>query len=348
MPDRPDRIVIVGAGAIGGVVGGLLTRAGYDVTLIDHWVEHVEAMKTHGLRLSGPLIGDIRVPVDARHIHEVQAIDEPFDLGFLAVKSYDTEWAAALLSPLVREDGAIVDFQNGINDERVAAVVGRERTLGCVITIGCGLYEPGHCIRTDTRTLGFKVGELGGALSERAVRIAAIINQVAGAEATDNLWGERWGKLAVNCMANAVAGLTGYGSGEVRSRDDTRRLCIRIAAEVIEVGRAHGHNIKQVWGIDAQRFVDVAHGGDPAELDAELIAGAQALGEGRPSMLQDVLRGRRPEIDALNGWVVQQGRSVEVPTPHNAAIAEVVRSFPVGKLKPSPANLHLVLDRLSS
>ena len=342
----PERIAIVGAGAIGGVVGGLLTRAGYDVTLIDHWVEHVDAMKQRGLRLSGPLIGDIRIPVDARHIHEVQAIDEPFDLGFLAVKSYDTEWAAALLSPLVRSDGAIVDFQNGINDERVAAVAGRERTLGCVITIGCGLYEPGHCMRTDTRPLGFKVGELTGILSERAERIAAIINRVAGAEATDNLWGERWGKLAVNCMANAVAGLTGYGSGEVRSRDDTRWLCIRIAAEVIEVGRAHGHNIEAVWGIEAQRFVDVARGADSSELDQELIAGAQALGAGRPSLLQDVLRGRRPEIDALNGWVVEQGKSVEVPTPGNAAIAEVVRSFPVGELKPSPANLQRVLERV--
>ena len=255
-----ERIGIIGVGAIGGVVGGLLTRAGYDVTLIDHWVDHVEAMKQNGLRLSGPLIGDIRVPVNALHLHEVQAIEEPFDLGFVSVKSYDTEWATSFISPLVRDDGAIVDFQNGINDERVAAIAGRDRTLGCVITIGCGMYDPGHCMRTDTRTQGFKVGELDGVKSDRAARIASIINHVAGAEATDNLWGERWGKLAVNCMANAVAGLSGYGSGEVRARDDTRWLCIRIAAEVIEVGRAHGHEIDGVWGIDAQRFVDVANG----------------------------------------------------------------------------------------
>ncbi len=339
-----ERIAIVGAGAIGGVVGGLLTRAGCDVTLIDHWVDHVEAMKQHGLRLSGPLIGDIRVPVNALHIHEVQAIDAPFDLGFLAVKSYDTEWAAHLLNPFVSPDGAIVDFQNGINDERVAAVAGRRRTLGCVITIGCGLYEPGHCIRTDTRSLGFKVGELDGALSARAQRIAAIINRVAGAEATDNLWGERWGKLAVNCMANAVAGLTGYSSREVRAGEQTRWLCIRIAAEVVQVGRAHGQQIDAVWGIDAQRFVDAANGADSSQLDAELIAGAQALGVGRPSLLQDVLRGRRVEIDALNGWVVEQGRKVEVPTPCNAAVAEVVRSFKPGALRPDPENLQRVLE----
>ena len=98
--------------------------------------------------------------------------------------------------------------------------------------------------------------------------------------------------------------------------------------------------------IDAQRFVDVANGGDSTELDAELIAGAQALGAGRPSLLQDVIRGRRVEIDALNGWVADRGQDVEVPTPCNNAIAEVVRSFPVGTLRPDPVNLQSVLARL--
>lgn len=340
------RIGIIGAGAIGGVVGGLLTRAGYDVTLFDHWVEHVDEMKQHGLRLSGPLIGDIRVPVEARHIYEVQGIAEPFDIGMVSVKSYDTEWATHLLNPLVRDDGVVVDMQNGINDERVAAIAGRERTLGCVITIGAGMYDPGHCIRTDTRTLGFKIGELDGSDSDRARDLAAIYNHVAGSESTTNLWGERWGKLAVNCMANPIAGLSGYGSGEVRAREETRWLCIRIAAEVVQVGRAYGHNIEAVWGIDSQKFVDVANGGDSTELDAELVAGAQALGAGRPSFLQDVIRGRRVEIDALNGWVVEQGKAVEVATPVNQAVAEVVRSFPVGELRSDPANLGLIMDRL--
>ncbi|MCY3921485.1 MAG: 2-dehydropantoate 2-reductase [Chloroflexi bacterium] len=338
------RIGIIGAGAIGGVVGGLLTRAGYDVTLIDHWVDHINEMKANGLRLTGPLIGDIRVPVKALHIYEVQGIAEPFDIGMVSVKSYDTEWATHLLNPLVLEDGVVVDMQNGINDERVAAIAGRERTLGCVITIGAGMYDPGHCIRTDSRTLGFKIGELDGSDSDRARDIAEIFNHVAGSESTTNLWGERWGKLAVNCMANPVAGLSGYASGELRTRDDSRWLCIRLAAEVVEVGRAYGHQIDTVWGIPSQMFVDVANGGDPSELDAILISGAQEMGAGRPSFLQDVIRGRRVEIDALNGWVVEQGKAVEVATPINAAVTEVVRSFPVGELRSDPANIGRIMD----
>lgn len=340
------RIGIIGVGAIGGTVGGMLTRAGYDVTLIDHWVEHINEMKANGLRLTGPLIGDIRVPVNALHIYEVQGIAEPFDIGMVGVKSYDTEWATHLLNPLVREDGVVVDMQNGINDERVAAIAGRERTLGCVITIGAGMYDPGHCIRTDTRELGFKIGELDGSDSDRARDLAAIFNHVAGSESTTNLWGERWGKLAVNCMANAVAGLSGYGSVDLRTRDDSRWLCIRLAAEVVEVGRAYGHQIDTVWGIPSQQFVDVANGGDSTDLDDVLISGAREMGAGRPSFLQDVIRGRRVEIDALNGWVVDQGKAVEVATPINAAVTEVVRSFAVGELRSDPGNIARILERL--
>src|SRR3989449_9319142 len=118
------RIGIVGAGAIGSVVGGLLTKAGHDVTLLDQWPEHVEAMREHGLRLSGTC-GEHVVKVKACHLHEAQAIEEPFDAVFVAVKSYDTEWATALAGRHVRPNGGVGGFQNGVNDERGAAVAGR-------------------------------------------------------------------------------------------------------------------------------------------------------------------------------------------------------------------------------
>src|SRR3989442_2609842 len=210
------RIGIIGAGAIGCVVGGMLTKAGRDVTLIDQWPEHVEAMKRPGLRLSGTC-GDHVIRVKALHVHELQRVTEPFDAVFIAVKSYDTEWATALaLGYLARPNGVVVDFQNGINDLRVAAVAGRERTLGCVITIGAGMYEPGHVVRTDIGG-GFKIGELDGRESERARRLVEAVGHAAPTTLTTNLFGERWSKLAVNCMANPLAGLSGYGTSEVRA-----------------------------------------------------------------------------------------------------------------------------------
>ena len=340
------RIGIVGAGAIGSITGGLLTRGGHDVTLIDQWPEHVGAMKRNGLRLSGTC-GEHLIPVKALHIHEAQSIGEPFEAVFIAVKSYDTEWATALgLRYLEEPDGVVVVFQNGINDERVAAIAGKERTLGCVITIGAGLYEPGHAMRTDTGKLGFKLGELDGRDTDRARALVGILNDVAPARLTTNLWGERWSKLAVNCMANPLAGLSGLGSAEVRSQPVPRRIAIQIAAEVITVGRAYGYEVEPIFGIEAQRLVDAAEGRGLAEVEADMAGGTQFLTGGRPSLLQDVLKGRRTEVDYLNGYVAEQGRKAGVKTPFNDAIVRLIKGHGVGRLKPDPKNLEPLVRML--
>jgi len=340
------RIGIIGAGAIGCVVGGFLTKAGHDVTLIDQWPEHVEAMKKNGLRLGGTC-GEHTIRVKALHVHEAQQISEPFDAVFIAVKSYDTEWATALgLAYLGKPDGVVIDFQNGINDERVAAVAGRERTLGCVITISAGLYEPGHAIRTDTGAVGFKIGEHDGSDSQRARDLVKILNDVAPSKVTTNLWGERWSKLAVNCMANPIAGLSGLGSAEIRTEPGPRRIAIQIAAEVIKVGRAVGYEVEPLFGIEAQRFVDAADGHGLVEVEADMVAEASRRKGGRPSFLQDVMKGRRTEIDYLNGYVAEQGRRLGVKTPFNDAVVQAVHRHGVGTLRPDPENLEPLVKML--
>jgi 2-dehydropantoate 2-reductase len=338
------RIAIIGAGAIGSVVGGLLTRAGRDVTLIDQWPEHVEAMKRHGLRLSGTC-GEHVVPVRALHLHEAQALEAPFDAVFIAVKAYDTEWATALGVRHLAPEGMVVGFQNGVNDDRIAAIAGRERTLGCVITMGAGLYEPGHALRTDRNRIGFTVGELHGQETERVRRLASLLEDVAGARVTTNLMGQRWSKLAVNCMANPLAGLSGLGSAEVRSEPEPCQIAIQLAAEVIQVGQALGREIEPLFGIAPHRFLEAAAGRGRAEVMAELAAGARALAGGRPSLLQDVLRGRRTEIDALNGYVVGEGRRVGVKTPFNEAVVERFRTLGV-RFTPHPRHLEPLLAML--
>jgi 2-dehydropantoate 2-reductase len=335
-----SRIGIMGAGAIGSVVGGMLARAGRDVTLIDQWPAHIDAIKQSGLHLSGTC-GEHLVRLNALHLYEAQSIQEPFDAVFLAVKGYDTDWATLFCIRFLKpETGVIVDFQNGMNDERVAALAGRHRTLGCVITISAGLYEPGHAMRTDTTPIGFKIGELDGAETARAKTLAAILNDVAPSRVTPNLLGERWSKLAVNCMANPLAGLSGYGSAEIRTEPLPRRIAIQTAAEVIRVGAAAGHTVEPIWGIEAQRVVAAADGHELEVVEAELARGAVQLTGGRPSLLQDVMRGRRTEIDDLNGFVVAEGQRLGVPTPFNAAIVAEVHRHGVGTLKPDPSNLE--------
>lgn len=340
------RLGIVGAGAIGSIVGGLLTRAGHDVTLVDQWPDHVAAMKAVGLRLSGTC-GEHLIPVKALHIHELQGVREPFEAVFVAVKSYDTEWATHLALNCLREpDGVVVDFQNGINDERVAAIAGRERTLGCVITISAGMYEAGHAIRTDTGAVGFKIGEQDGRETPRARALVEVMNAVAPTRLTTNLWGERWSKLAINCMANPLCALSGLGSMEVRTEPDVQRLAIQIGAEVIQVGRKCGYEVEPIYSVAAQRFIDAAAGPGTAEVQRDMAADARSRAGGRPSMLQDVMKGRRTEIEYLNGYVVTQGARGGVPTPFNEAVVATVKRFPVGTLTPARAHLDPLIAML--
>ncbi|HEV8614284.1 MAG TPA: 2-dehydropantoate 2-reductase [Methylomirabilota bacterium] len=339
------RIGIIGAGAVGSVVGGLLTKAGRDVTLIDPWAEHVEAMRRDGLRLSGTC-GEHAIAVKALHLHEAQSIEEPFDAVFISVKSYDTEWATRLGLAYLKPDGVVVDFQNGINDERVAAIAGKERCLGCVILIGAGLYDPGHAMRTDSAHGGFKIGEQDGRDTERARAMARLMCDVASTKVTTNLWGERWSKLALNCMINPLAGLSGLGTAECRTEPGPRRLAVHLGAEVVKVGRACGFEVEPTMGIAPQRLVDAAEGRGLAEVEADISREATSRAGGRPSMLQDVIRRRRTEIDHLNGYVVERGRQAGVPTPFNEAVVALYHRVAPGALRPDPKNLEPLLRML--
>jgi 2-dehydropantoate 2-reductase len=337
------RIGIMGAGAIGCVVGGLLTEAGQDVTFLDQWPEHVQAMQQHGLRLAGTC-GDRVISVKALNLYEAQAIQEPFEAVFLSVKGYDTDWAALFGARFLREpDGHMVVFQNGLNDEKVARLVGRQRTLGCVITIRAGLYAPGVAERTDQAPVGFTVGELDGPPSGRVARLVEVLNTVIPSRTTSNLAGERWSKLAVNCLANPLAGLSGYSTADVLVQPAPRAIAIQVAGEVIRVARAAGHEVEPIFSIEPQRYVDAAEGRGLEQLEADLVAHGQGRPGGRPSLLQDVLKGRRTEIEYLNGVVVAEGKRLGIATPVNAAIVGEFERHGAGRLTPDPKNLEPLL-----
>jgi len=298
----------------------------------------VETIKAKGLRVS-TRSSEHHVQVPALHIFELQSVAEPFDMAFIAVKSYDTEWATRLAQGYVKPDGAFVDFQNGINDDRVAEIVGQERTLGCVITISSGIYEPGKALRTDQNPWGFAIGELDGKETPRAREIADMMGAVAQASVTTNLWGERWSKLMINCMNNALAGISGYGTAKVRTEPETRRIGIQLGAEVVRVARAHGQQVQGVMGISPDAMIDAAEGRNVEAVESQILEIARLVGSGgRPSFLQDVLKKRRTEIEFLNGYVARKGEEKGVAMPFNRKITEIVTELGVG-FEPDPAHI---------
>ncbi|MGC8475900.1 MAG: ketopantoate reductase family protein [Acetobacteraceae bacterium] len=346
------RIAIVGAGAVGGYVGSGLAAAGHDVTLIDPWPAHVEAIRAGGMVLSGMTQAESRtVAVPALHLTEVQALAKgrPIDIAFVAVKSYDTEWATTLIAQYLAASGVVVSLQNCINEERIAALVGWGRTMGTVVTGGLALdlYEPAHIRRTMARVPGqtcLYVGEPSGRITPRAREIAAMLNDVDETHATDDLWGERWTKLCVNGMRNGVSAATGMGGNARDSHDAVRRVCIRLGAESVRVGRALGFRVGKVGALDPD-LLDRADAGDAAamaEVERLMLAGTSGAARSdlqRPSMAQDMAKRRRTEITLMNGFIAERGAAAGVPAPTHARLTEVVIQVERGLLPPAPANV---------
>ncbi len=344
------KIAIVGAGAVGAHVGGHLARTGRDVTFIDPWPEHVEYMKAHGIELSGVTEAErFTVPVRALHLCEVESLsrEAPFDIVFVCTKSYDTAWSTALIAPFLAQDGFVVSLQNCINEETIAQVVGWGRTVGCIASvIAVNLYQPGHVRRFvplgGERHTVFRVGEPHGRPTARVAEVAEMLRGADSAKVTTNLWGERWSKLTANCMRNALSAVTGLTSRDSDQHDVHRRLAIRLAGEAATVGRALGYDLEIIYGFEPDLLIAAAAGGNEAmdTLESELLERARNAppgGEGhRPSMGQDVMKGRRTEIDWLNGFVVRRGAEIGLEAPANAAIAELVRRVERREVEPAP------------
>jgi 2-dehydropantoate 2-reductase len=168
---------------------------------------------------------------------------------------------------------------------------------------------------------------------------------IDGARPTDNLWGERWSKLCANCMGNPVQAMTGLGSMEIAAQARGREITIRIAQESAAVGLKQGYRIPKFNGREAEQWAQAGRPDVYAELDAGLKPKEGSGRNWRASMAQDVIKGRRSEIDFMNGRVVDKGRELGVPTPVSAAVVEIMREIDAGTRKPSPDHIELALKR---
>ncbi|HLF76228.1 MAG TPA: 2-dehydropantoate 2-reductase [Dehalococcoidia bacterium] len=350
--DQP-RIVFMGAGAIGSYLGAYMTKGGYGPTLIDPWPEHVETMRSKGLRASGSQ-GDFTVMVDAMHLTEVQNVRRPFDIAFIAMKSYDTEWATHFIKRYLAPAGFIVCAQNSINDETIASIAGYDRVIGLIMSsISVHLVAPGHVVRGTApgRDRGydvFRAGEFSGVITPRAKQVAELLDCVDASRVTPNLWGERWSKLATNCMGNTLTAMSGLSAGSL-AKIAPRFPLLRdqVVRELVEVGLALGVAMEPIGGKPAEQWLDLPN------LNALPTAGAAGSvdsldpnrpSEFAPSTLQDILKGRKTEIDFLNGYVSRRGREAGIATPVNDAIVRVLKDVESGLLSPQPSNVDRVWD----
>jgi 2-dehydropantoate 2-reductase len=299
-------VVLGGAGAMGGVFGGLLARAGHEVALVDVWAEAVDAINADGLRLQESSGAEETIRVRA----VTQAVDAgPADLVVVFVKCYDTEPAVRAIAPLKNDHTLVLSLQNGWgNGSRIGAIVGEDRVLVGVTYHSATVLGPGRVQHTGRGpTL---IGDLNGTASERAVSLAADLSTAGlAASATGDVIKEIWAKLALNAAVLPVAALLGFRAAQLIEHEGTQDLMRALLRETVTVAN------KQGIAVDYdERWQAIT----------SLLRRAAAA---KPSMLQDVERRRRTEVEVINGAVVAAGRRVDVPTPNNQAMVSLLQSL---------------------
>lgn len=336
------KIAVLGTGGIGSSVGADLTKAGYDVVLIDQWPAHVEAMKADGLRVTMP-DEDLHTPVRAYHLCEVCSLNPQFDIVLLAAKSYDSCWMAEFIKPYLKSDGVLVSVQNSLNDEWIAPIVGIARDIGCVVQLGAEVFTPGMVRRNTTHKASwFGLGELHGRITPRLRELEKIMSCVARTSTTTNIWGAKWSKLINSSMMLAPPGILGLNSWEA-AEPEVFDLCIKVGRETTAVGAALGYVMETILGLSPAEFM----GTTDEVLEKNIRSIVNFVGKNtRGVVLQDHLKGRPSEVGYLNGLVVKKGRRANVPTPYNEAITEIARQIQLGTLKPDRSNLTLVQEMI--
>jgi 2-dehydropantoate 2-reductase len=344
------KIAIVGAGAVGGYAGAHMVRAGEDVTFIDPWPAHVEHMRKHGLRVTHASdVPEFRVDVRALHVTDAQLLakEKPADIAFVCMKSYDTAWATMLIRQYLAADGYVVSLQNCMNEETIAGVVGWGKTLGCIASrIMVNLAEPGLVHRFAGKAGAahtvFRAGEVHGRITPRAEEVCRLVGHADSAKVTGNLWGERWSKLVANVMGNGLSACTGLDDAEVLKSAPLCRFSTRLGSEAIRVGQAHGYQLEEILHLPPDTIARAGEGDEAATRACDEQRGKEAgraVPGQRPSMGQDMQKGRRTEIEFLNGLVVREGEKVGLPCRANAALTDIVKRVERGELKPDPRHI---------
>ena len=322
------RCAIYGAGSLGTVLGAYLTRNGVSVDLINRNQKHIAALREQGIRITGTVSMNVK-PVSALLPEEMTG---KYDLIFLMTKQLDNRKTVLFLRDYLAEDGLMVTFQNGIPEDGIAEIIGKERTIGCVVEWGATMTGPGVCELTSAPdSLSFHMGGMAGITEETLQRVKNVLEKMCPVVLEENLPGARWSKLLINATFSGLGTIMGGTFGSVTGDPDGRELAIRCMKEVIDVGRAAGVTFAPVQGKD---IVKLFYWENPVKKAAAKLILPVAMKKHaaiEPSMLQDLKKGKPCEVEAINGVVCQWGKKVHVPTPVNDWIVQTIQKIQDGK-----------------
>ncbi len=334
------KYAIYGAGSLGTVLGAYLTKNGVDIELVNRNKAHTEALKKNGATIKGTV--EMNVPVNAITPNEMEG---KYDVIFLLTKQLFNKDVVNFLKPFLSESGVIVTLQNGIPEPGIAEIVGNNHTMGCTVEWGATLAEPGVSILTsEPDSLSFHMGKMEGITNEQYNTVKNILEKMCPVHTEDNLLGARWSKLLINATFSGLGTVVGGTFGSVSEDKEVRKIAIKCMKECIDVGRASGVTFAPVQGKDITKLFYYTN---PLKKAFGLFLMPIAMKKHRllePSMLQDLKKNKPCEIDAINGIVCEWGKKLNIPTPVNNRIVEVVKKEQSKELPLDRSNINLFKD----
>ena len=335
------RIAFLGTGAQGASIAADFALAGLDVTFIDQWPAHIEAIRANGVTVNLPT-RTINARVPALHLCEVAEVKQPFDLIFLVVKAYDTTWATQLIKPVLATDGFVIGLQNGMTHEDIAAVVGRHRTIGAVIEIASNMWVPGVTNRqNDHDTSWFAMGALDPAQQNRVEAVADLLRHSGHVEVTDDIRSAKWMKLVVNAAELIPSAIIDTPLNDAARAPGMLAVMRAAGYEAMQAALADGATIMPIIGMppsmsnDPERYVDEIF---------EKVLSTFSREDTLTTSLQDWRKGRRAEVDEVNGWVVKVLQAHGRSAPVNQRVVEVALQIEAGLLAPQSDNVRFLTD----
>ena len=316
------RIAILGCGSIGTIVGAMLTKNGLNVTMIDGYQKHVEALNKKGATIIGTI--DMNVPVIACNLDNIDGV---YDVVIYMAKGPNNEEYLTKILPHINEDSVVCTLQNGLPEEDVVKYIGIDRVISGIVGWGASLKGPGVSVMTSHlgEKQNYEIGELDGSISPRLKIVCDILNNAGVCKITDKLINLRWTKLAINASFSGMSAALGCEYGDIIDNEHALLCAAFVKDEVIKVAHAQNISLLQYNGVNFENF--------------ELINGMDSFSEVKEyydqwysvhrkviaSMLFDLRLGRKSEIKAINGIVCAKGKALGIQTPFNDKVVELVQ-----------------------
>jgi 2-dehydropantoate 2-reductase len=335
MDTKNAKLLVVGAGAIGGITAGYLAKAGRNVGVVDKSQSIVDRIRSEGLHVFGAG-GEFRVSLPA--YAGIEEVPEKIDIIFLATKATTLPGVAEALKPVLHEGSRVVSLQNGICEELIARVVGEDSTVGCVVGWGATMHAPGELEMTSKGD--FIIGRLDGRIDAALPTVQEILASVRPTVISTNIMGHLYAKLVINSCITTLGAVSGLYLGKMLTSRRVRVVFIGIIREAMAVAGAMGLRVEPLARFDFAFFLK-----GPGFLgNLKRHALIRLLGfkyrKLKSSSLQSLERGEKTEIDFFNGYIGRKGRELSIPTPLNDRLVAIVKEIEAGRRAIGLANFE--------